>query len=496
MTFQNAEKILSGIIKYKKFHKALNLDLRYIDKNYILSEVYKNIGIKVRYMNPEEFKRSYKGPYSHYFNKIKDSHNRYLGIQTVGNLLKLMKKMNYYGVIYKITQVKNENGDKIHDGPVLVVNVKKIKNGYVRIGRAIELYDRLTHYISTSETERAKYHFELALRKYGIKSFRIEILAVCKSKKEYIATEYFWQLYFNRKNNEEGFDININKRFNPTFGSRGDEIERYHIPKWELVKFILQDMNKKDIREYYGNKYKVQGKYKSKTHYMISLSALNTRLLKYFGTIDLLKIQRMLVNPSLDLWFKRGYTLEEALVYLDAQGIKFYQTSSNPKYQKDKLTRHAVKIHGDILNEIYLELKSRRSGRYEAIRIKLFIIPFVNYLKSIDIKKTIDTPIMIRDPNSGLFISRTDIELSELSIIEHLVLKYVDPIEIAIQIDMCERNDNIDIKAKCGKQITTYLINRWSYTMEQARIEFSIENLRRFLNTHNLNNQIYLDYNN
>ena len=41
----------------------------------------------------------------------------------------------------------------------------------------------------------------------GIKAFRIEILALCKTEKELLATEAFWTLYSNRISFGVGYDL-------------------------------------------------------------------------------------------------------------------------------------------------------------------------------------------------------------------------------------------------------------------------------------------------
>ncbi|GAG52743.1 unnamed protein product, partial [marine sediment metagenome] len=172
--------------------KFLNNE-RLIDKNYILSDAYKDIGIKVEYMNPQEFKHSYKGPYSKYFRRVREKHNRYLGVKNFGKLLKLFKTMNYHGLIYKITQITGQNGKKINNGPVLYYDGQIISRGFHRIGRAISIEHRLQNYFRNAGDPNWNYPFQNTLNKYKnlgtiSKSFKIKILAICKTEREYKAT--------------------------------------------------------------------------------------------------------------------------------------------------------------------------------------------------------------------------------------------------------------------------------------------------------------------
>lgn len=439
---------------------------------------YLDSGIKVIDMTPQQFKSSYKGIYHHYFKRIKDNHNKFLGVETTSKLLKIMKKMNFYGVIYKITQIKDENGNKINDGPVLVVDGKKTQNGYARIGRTIELFHRLKSYRTKSKND-AEYHFERALNKYGFTAFKIEIIAVCRSKKELVASEYFWQLYFNRENNAKGFNLDINNRFNPDLGSREDSLEEYYIPKWELITFILQGIEKQEIRKIYGNRYNVQE---------IGPDTLDARFIRYFSTRNFHNIQLKMIKPLLDKCLKSGYTIDETLDFIEKSGINFYTGRPKPH---SILSKHAIKIFGDLRTIEY-------ENKFDKLREIKFIQPFTEFLRRNGVNEFLPkikgTDFMIRDENNGRLLERKNINVRDWSIVEHLFTKDVSAMEIAIQLGLCARNDPKEIRLVARGKINDYLRGRWSFLLRQSEIKFSINALRVFLKSHNLGYNNYMDY--
>lgn len=431
---------------------------------------YLDIGISVNEMTPQEFKKSYKGVYSHYFKFVKNHHNRYLGLKTFGELNKLLKQMSYYGVIYKISQFKDEKGNRLYNGGVLVVDYKKIQKGRVRVGRAIEIFHRLRSYLSYSHNPRN--HFERALNLYGIKAFRIEIIAICKTKREFISTEYFWQLYYNRKVNAEGYDLDVNEFFNPNLGSRSDSINPYNIPKWELILFILKGLEKLEMRIIYGKRYGLD---------KIAPETLDTRFISYFGTRYFYKIKTSLIKPTLDKCFKRGFVKEVALKYLSRQGIKIFERSPDPG---TLLTNYAINIYGD----------HGGKDKYRRIRQELFIKPYVEYLRSLGIKENLESPSMVRDSQTGRLLKRVEVDPTEWSIKEHLFVQNITPQEIAIHIGITSWNDDLVTRDQSRKMINDYLRNRWQYALKQRGIIFSFENLRLFLKTVKVGEKTYLNY--
>jgi len=118
-------------------------------------------------MEPAQFKKSYKGPFNSLFRYVKNEHNRYLGVKTVSKLLKIQKLAKVYGIIYKITFIKDEVGNKLSNGPSIIYSkIKKVQEGFVRIGRSIELKNRInTYQLHVNNLER-NYPFENSIRKF------------------------------------------------------------------------------------------------------------------------------------------------------------------------------------------------------------------------------------------------------------------------------------------------------------------------------------------
>lgn len=439
---------------------------------------YININKEVISLTPLEFKETYKGPYSPYFRNVKDTHNRYLGAKKLSTLINLMHNMNYFGIIYKITQVKDENGEKLNNGSVLAIKSKIIRKGFVRIGRATDFYKRLRTYKKDSTLGNKILHFENALSKYGFKSFRIELLAVCKTEKELIITEYFWQLYFNRKANTDGYDLDLNGRFNPMLGSRGDKIEKYYMPKWEVIKLILQNRNKKQISGFYSNKYYVE---------QIDRSVLNSRLEKFFsGSHDLQKIKLELVKPLLEISFKRGYTSSECLDYLKQSGIEIYEKSHEKKFYEDILKIYRPEgIKFVSMTPVYKQVYREK-----------FVISFCDYLLTMGIKNRLESLITekskpLRNKSNGRFSSNkydfTKEDYESWGIVEHLLAKGVSTRYIAIALDLCEISDTEQIKDAARSRIEFYLKEKYKDTLEG----FSITKLVIFLRSNNLDLDLY-----
>ena len=299
--------------------------------------------------------------------------------------------MNYFGVVYKITQIKDENGIKMHDGGTLIVDGKRIQKGNIRIGRALEFYKRLNTYQKDSTHKTKNLHFENALAKYGWEAYKIEIIAVCRTEKEYVATEYFWQLYYNRKANEKGYDLKINENFNARFGSRGDKVSQYHIPKSEVTSLILQNYNKKQIRDHFAQKY-----FKN----TLDPSTLDSRLIKYFGTKDLLEIQLKFIKPILESCFKKSLNPTEAKEFLFKSGITWY----NNKYTT-KLGFHIKRIY----EREGIQFEQGERAYYKVYLVK-FLKPFVEHLRELGIEQENERKIypiseLERDDSNGRYLA-------------------------------------------------------------------------------------------
>lgn len=435
-------------------------------------------------MNPAEFKTSYKGPYSHYFRYVKDMHNRYLGIKTLSRLLKIWKKQNYYGIIYKITQFYDKNSNKLYDGGTLISKGKKKKNGKIRIGRSFYFYDRLKIYNHTSKNN-PKYHFESALAKYGWRAFRIEILAICKTWKEYKATECFWTLYFNRESSPIGYNLRINGYFNPIIGSWSDTVKAYFLPNWELTKFVLKGWNKKNIKEYYSKKYHLD--------HLLNEKTINNAFSKVFGTSSLRHAQIRLIKPVLDICFKRGYDINQTLDFIKKCGFDWFKASLI--YNKKRLgKRFILKIYGDLREN----KETSKQSYYDAVKEILFIQPFVEYLKKIGILEMLpmfkQEEVLIKD-YSGKIVGRKEISFSKWSIIEYLYVTGIGLVDIAIAIGKTSWNSSLQDRQKARISIERYLYNRWDYlTCQLGGKKLSIIDIKNFLKIFNLGQANYLSF--
>jgi len=68
--------------------------------------LYINIGKEVIFLTTLDFKSTYRGTYSQHFRRVKDTHNKYLGVKKLWVLINMVRRLNYFGVNYKISQVK------------------------------------------------------------------------------------------------------------------------------------------------------------------------------------------------------------------------------------------------------------------------------------------------------------------------------------------------------------------------------------------------------
>ncbi len=224
-----------------------------------------------------------------------------------------------------------------------------------------------------------------------------------------------------------------------------------------LVKFLLQDTTIKDIKKFYSDKYKTS----------VASNAIRSRFIKYFGLGSAFRIKLMLLEPSIDECFKRGYSPIETLNYLKEAGFQYYDGLSQ-KMAVKKLKEHAVGIFGDLR-----PLKSRKFDRWEAIKASRFVAPYVQYLRASGFDYILPPrdAAMIRDPDTGQFIGRVYLDPRSWSILEHLFILRVPRHYISQYVGLTPSEYDL------------YLSNRWSHTLKIAGLEFNRENLRNFLIT-------------
>ncbi|TFG22779.1 MAG: hypothetical protein EU529_09530 [Promethearchaeota archaeon] len=451
-------------------------------------------------MNPEQFKAVYKGPYNVYFKHVKPHHNRFMRIKTMSNFIKLMNKMNYYGLVYKISLVKDSSGKCLYgSSPSIFFSDKELKQGLNRVGKTKELKYRFRKYL-WSAMNKPTNNFELTLASFSMnkenicKSFKIELLAICKNKKEYDATEIFWTLYLNRENNQYGYDLAQNSFFNPIIGDLKDfQTVDYYLRgtlfKYKIIKDLLNGYQLKSLTMKYGT-FRMKG---------IDRHVITRRLDKYFSIADIFKIKARLVYPYLDYCLKSGFSREEAVDYLINSGFGMFDINvvkhhnviyglkppSTIRLKYRLLNNFIEYLYGD-----YLIGKPRSFtgySFYEKIQEGVYIRPFVDKLQQAGVMDMYRTDILKPDSQPrgfyGRFVSYTNILPNKFTIIEHLIVKDVLPSRIAVIIGLCSDQDSTDVRIKAANQINTYLRNLWSYEMETSGYIYSMRRFKKFLKT-------------
>jgi len=117
---------------------------------------------------------------------------------------------DYYGLIYKITRIKDEFGNKIDNGEV---RIGQTERGIMKRFRSYFLEAR-------SKKRRGEYMsvYMEDMLKYGEDAYKIEIIQICESEAEYNIAEEFWTLFYNKRDNTFGFNLDQNNFFNPIVG--------------------------------------------------------------------------------------------------------------------------------------------------------------------------------------------------------------------------------------------------------------------------------------
>lgn len=140
-------------------------------------------------------------------------------------------------VVYALIQFKDFKGNIMPRPPM-------------DIGRTIQgIGARWSDYIKF-----AKYHSPNQLRTYGTVNmairrciklgldpndyFEMKVLDIAFSKSQLSRIEEFWQIYLNRFENDNGFDLRVNMRFNKIIGQLHDTIDPIQIDKGELEALI------------------------------------------------------------------------------------------------------------------------------------------------------------------------------------------------------------------------------------------------------------------
>jgi hypothetical protein len=355
-------------------------------------------------MTPEQFKMCYKGEDSQLFKFVRFSHNKYLSNKDI-DIDKMYKSGNWYGIVYKIQRIKDENGNLVNDGSI-------------RIGKSMSLLSQRWakyKYRSGLGYKGNKYHIHHAINKYGLDAFEREIIGVCQSRKEFIATEVFWTIYYNRYENKKGYDLSVNEYYNPIIGDLMEKFEE-KIPKIDLTNNILKGLEVGDLKDKYG---------------INTYETLNNLFEQYYGERSLNKIRSNLIAPLLEDFIKLGYNEEQVLNKLKESGIMFID-----RYElKHLLLMKYCKVNFD-------------GKRFDELRLENFIKPFLQFLIMKDIK--------IGDR----------FDRRELGLIEYLLMEDVGITDIMYLLGKCSPTDDEKTKSTEKAKIRGFIKTRWgmSYT--------------------------------
>ncbi|UCC21124.1 MAG: hypothetical protein JSV62_07570 [Promethearchaeota archaeon] len=170
------------------------------------------------------------------------------------------------------------------------------------------------------------------------------------------------------------------------------------------------------------------------------------------------------------------------------QGIEYYAKLSHPKV---KFNRHVT--------QIYKNVKLEATSAYESVRRAYFTQPFVEYLRSIGIGDFLSEKIVnleiVRNDKGQIIGQDYEILIKEWSIVEHLVARGIPNIEIATEFGLCKEDDSKEVRRQAARIIKNYLQGRWTIPVRDSKFrEYTVENLRLFLNTMYIGRKIYSQY--
>lgn len=245
----------------------------------------------------------------------------------------------------------------------------------------------------------------------------------------------------------------------------------------------------------------------------VPLGTLKGRIRGYFNTSNLYKIRLDLATPYIDKCLRRGYTKDEALDYLLQNGFYMFSEkefqariksySSNIKRSSpDRLFQRMIK---DLQNSYYhiplRKVTGRSTSYYEQLRFNLFIIPYSNYLKSIDVQEKLQNPSINYDHELHRFraLNLEDIKgsLNEFSIIEHLVKLHASNIQIAYALNLCNPDDDVRVRENARGKIDTYFDRYKRRIARKSGVQIkdiSTSDVRNFIRSNNFGIPEYQKY--
>jgi len=302
-------------------------DIDFLEEiNEVKHRKYLPIAVPIHRMSPSDFKHGFKGKFSNLFKRVKDRHNVFLGLKNQLEILKMVKKGNFYGFIYKIEIIGDGFRSFIGDTPSLIIGGKEKLQGINRLGQTVNLKTRFNEYYRGRN--RLKFTIDYILGRIldgeFSKNVRVSLLAACKTKKELDATEVFWTLYFNRdESHNEGYSLSQNDMANMIVGdlgtSRSSIIEEFLNPVILKTKLLIDIMNGLTLKG-------LMEKYNYLIPMGISLKALSNRLQSCFSTQSSIKVLGDLVDPLLCKYLRDGYSDGEIIKSLIESGFNAFIT--------------------------------------------------------------------------------------------------------------------------------------------------------------------------
>ncbi len=267
--------------------------------NIFSNRVYEEGLNSVEHMGPHEFLKYYLSyinkKYSRIFNSVNLNDSRaVLSKNEIWTLF--ITNRNFYGYIYKITRVKDIKGNKIKNGPIRI--------GYSTYPFKIRYntYMSVANPTTALTKRRNNFHKDLWNYKHILGSFKIEIWDICYNKVALENNEKFWIIYFNRKNNNKGYDLRKNKRYNPIVGSlfrlTGEDNYKFkHVPKDTLENMIREGFSKNDIAHYFK----------------VDKSTIEHKIEWYWSGKTFRQKRDKLLKELIEIWLLEGLTRDEVI---------------------------------------------------------------------------------------------------------------------------------------------------------------------------------------
>ncbi len=139
-------------------------------------------------------------------------------------------------------------------------------NNKIYIGKTQNLKKRISTHIRLSKNPKNRFH--LAIKKYGINNFKVEVLKVCKNQIDLSEREQYYISYFK----------SIKKGYNLTEGGTGGDVFSFQSP--ERKQEILRKRSKSMLGKNKGKKCSEEQKIKISKTLTGSKDSLSTKIKK------------------------------------------------------------------------------------------------------------------------------------------------------------------------------------------------------------------------